>query len=185
MGFLRYAWFHWDMNPDAFLTSYRSALEQKVETVLYAVAGESRIWNDRERDSFMAEVETLAIRYNGCVNHSVGAAAVFFDEPGPCLRMAMDLQRNARRLHLRIGIHTAVCDTGTGLAAQVAMTAATGSIAISPATYALVKHDVHADPAGCLVMEEFHDTDLAQVCLTPAPVRGGADLSTFAGLGGL
>jgi hypothetical protein len=34
-------------------------------------------------------------------------------------------------------------------------------------------------------MEEFQDSDLAQVCLTPAPAQGGPDLSTFAGLGRL
>jgi hypothetical protein len=32
-------------------------------------------------------------------------------------------------------------------------------------------------------MEEFHDSDLAQVCLTPAPAPGSAAMSTFAGLG--
>ena len=173
------------MNQDVFNARHRSALEQKVETVLYAEAGEARVWSDRERDSFVAEVERLAICYNGCVDHYARAAAVFFDEPGPCVRMAMDLQRNADRLHLRIGIHTGVCDTGTRLAAQVALTAATGSIAVSPETYELVKDELQTDSAGCLLMEEFNDSDLAQVCLTPAPAQGGPDLSTFAGLGRL
>jgi class 3 adenylate cyclase len=173
------------MNDDVFHSRHRSALEQKVETVLYAEAGESRVWNDRERDRFMAEVERLAIRYKGCVDHYVGAAAVFFDEPGPCVRMAMDLQRNADGLHVRIGIHSGVCDIGTSLAVQVARTAATGSIAVSPETYELVKDDLHTDSAGCLVMEEFQDSDLAQVCLTPTPSQGGSELSTFAGLGRL
>jgi len=176
--------------------------EQKVQTVLFAEAGELRIWNDRERDSFTAEVEWLATRHNGTVDRYIdGAAAVFFDEPGPCVRMAMDLQRSANELHLRMGIHTGICEIGTfrsgrqacctligpetGLAAKVAATAATGSIAVSPETYARVKDDVHADSAGCLVMEEFHDSDLAQVCLTPAPARGGPAMSTFAGLGRL
>jgi CheY-like chemotaxis protein len=174
--------------------------EQKVQTVLYAEAGELRVWNDRERDSFTAEVEWLAMRYNGVVDRYVdGAAAVFFDEPGPCVRMAMDLQRSANDLHLRMGVHTGVCDIGTfrsdhqvgctligheiWLAAKVAATAATGSIAVSPETYALVKDDMHADNGGCLLMEEFHDSDLAQVCLTPAPAPGSAAMSTFAGLG--
>jgi class 3 adenylate cyclase len=156
-----------------------------VETVLYAEAGESRVWNDRERDRFTALVEKLAIRYKGCVDHYVGAAAVFFDEPGSCVRMAMDLQRNADGLHLRIGIHTGACDTDTGLAVQVARTAATGSIAVSPETYERVRDDLHTDSAGCLVMEEFQDSGLAQVCLTPTPAQGGSELSTFAGLGRL
>jgi class 3 adenylate cyclase len=173
------------MNQDIFHRRHRSALEQKVETVLYTEAGESRVWSDRERDRFMAEVDRLAIRYKGSVDHYAGAAEVSFDEPGPCVRMAMDLQRNADGLHLRMGIHTGVCDTGTSLAVQVARTAATGSIAVSPETYELVKDDLHTDSAGCLVMEEFQDSDLAQVCLTPTPAQGGPDLSTFAGLGRL
>jgi adenylate cyclase len=174
--------------------------EQKVQTVLYAEAGELRIWSDRERDAFAAEVEWLAVRHNGVVDRYVdGAAAIFFDEPGHCVRMAMDLQRSANELHLRMGVHTGVCDIGTfrsdnqvgctligheiWLAAKVAATAATGSIAVSPETYALVKDDMQADNGGCLLMEEFHDSDLAQVCLTPTPAKGSSALSTFAGLG--
>jgi hypothetical protein len=52
---------------------------------------------------------------------------------------------------------------------------------ISPETYALVQDDLHANPAGCLLTEEFHDSDLAQACLTPAPLNTA--MSTFAGLG--
>ena len=176
--------------------------EQKVQTVLYAEAGDQRVWSDRERDGFKAEVEWLATRYHGTIDHFIdGAATVCFDEPGPCVRMAMDLQRSANELHLRMGMHTGACDVGafrsgqqarwtligseTGLAAQVAATAATGSIAVSPETYALVKDEVRADAGGCLVMEEFHDSDLAQVSLTPTPAQGGPAMSTFAGLGRL
>ena len=182
--------------PDAATIRF----EQKAQTVLYAEAGDARVWNDRERDSFTAEVEWLATRHHGAVDRFIdGAAAVFFDEPGPCVRMAMDLQRSANDLHLRMGVHTGICDIGTfrtgsvarctligaetRLAAEVAATAATGSIAISPETYALVKEEMKTETADCLLMEEFHDSDLAQVCLTPAPAKGGPALSTFAGLG--
>ena len=70
-----------------------------------------------------------------------------------------------------------------GLAAKVAATAASGSIVISPETYALVQHEIQAETAGCLLTEEFHDSDLAQASITPTPTRGNAELSTFAGLG--
>jgi adenylate cyclase len=176
--------------------------EQKVQTVLYAEPGETRLWSERERDSFTAEVEWLATRHHGSVDHYLdGGAAIFFDEPGPCVRMAMDLQRGAAHLHLRMGIHTGICDIGTfrsghqarctligpetGLAAKVAATAATGSIAVSPETYALVKDEIQTDASGCLLTEEFHDSDLAQVCLTPAPGTSASATSTFAGLGRL
>ncbi|HSV35837.1 MAG TPA: response regulator [Ramlibacter sp.] len=174
--------------------------EQKQQTLLYAESAGATGLSERDHDSFRAEVEWLATRHQGTVDRFIdGAAVVFFDEPGPCVRMAMDLQRSANDLHLRMGIHTGICDIGTfrsdfqaactligletGLAAKVAATAATGSIAVSPETYALVQDDIHTDASGCLLTEEFHDSDLAQVCLTPAPVRGEHALSTFAGLG--
>ena len=52
-----------------------------------------------------------------------------------------------------------------------------------PQGYALVKDGIHAEAASCLLTEEFHDSDLAQVCLTPTPAKGGPVMSTFAGLG--
>lgn len=174
--------------------------EEKVQTVLYAEPGDGGNWGERERDGFTAEVEWLAMRHRGTVDRFlIGAAAVFFDDPAACVRMAMDLQRSAAELQLRMGIHTGICDIGTfhsgyqacctligpetGLAAQVAASAATGSIAISPETYALVKDGIHSETQSCLLTEEFNDSDLAQVCLTPTPAKGGAAMSTFAGLG--
>ena len=174
--------------------------EQKQQTLLYAETGNVGGLSERNSDSFAAEVAWLATRHHGTVDRFInGAAVVFFDEPGSCVRMAMDLQRSASDLHLRMGIHTGICEIGTfrigaeatstligheaGLAAQVASTAATGSIAVSTETYALVKDDIRTDTSGCLLMEEFHDSGLAQVCLTPTPVKGEYTLSTFAGLG--
>jgi len=169
--------------------------------VLYAEANDIAEWNSIDRDRFTAEVEWLAMRHLGTVDRFLDhAALVFFDEPASCVKMAMELQRSASDLHLHMGIHTGICDIGTfrsrhelccsligpeiGLAAQVAATAATGSIAISPETYALVKDDIHTGDSGCLLTEEFHDSDLAQVCLTPTPPKGvPAAVSTFAGLG--
>jgi adenylate cyclase len=193
------------LSPQSWETLFHGAeleairFEQKQQTLLYAEVGGGTL-SDREHDSFTAEVEWLATRHGGTVDRFVdGAAVIFFDEPAPCVRMSMDLQRSANDLRLRMGIHTGICDIGTfrsdgeprctllgletGLAAKVAATAATGSIAVSPETYALVKDDIHSDAGGCLLMEEFHDSDLAQVCLTPAPVKGEHAMSTFAGLG--
>jgi len=174
--------------------------EEKVQTVLYAGATDMATWNPADRDRFSAEIEWLATRHCGTVDRFLDSAAlVFFDDPAACVKMAMDLQRSTSDLQLQIGVHTGISDIGTfrsrhelccsligpeiGLAAQVAATAATGSIAISPETYALVKDDIHSSDAGCLLTEEFHDSDLAQVCLTPTPAKGGPAVSTFAGLG--
>jgi adenylate cyclase len=174
--------------------------EQKQQTLLYAEAGTLGALTERNSDSFAAEVEWLATRHGGTVDRFIdGAALIFFDAPAGCVRMAMDLQRSANELHLRMGIHTGVCDIGrfqtegesastlighdAGLAAKVAATAATGSIVVSPETYALVKDDIRTDTSGCMLMEEFHDSGLAQVSLTPTPIKGESTLSTFAGLG--
>jgi class 3 adenylate cyclase len=169
--------------------------------VLYAEGPGAEMFEQRERDSLAAELEWLATRHQGRVDHFVDAAGVvFFDDPAACVRMAMDLQRSATELRLRIGVHTGVCDIATfrsafewrctligretGLAAKVAATAAIGSISVSPETYALVREDIHADAAACLLTEEFQDSDLAQVLLTPAPAKGREHAaSTFAGLG--
>jgi len=170
--------------------------EQKPLTVLYAETTMLPTFGERDRDSFAAEIEWLATRYHGVLDPYVfGATVAFFEDPQACVRMAMDLQRSAMELHLRIGVHTGISVIGTfrsgnktcctllgpesGLAAKVAVTAATGSIVISPETYSLVQEELHANSAGCLLTEEFHDSDLAQACITPSPVA----MSTFAGLG--
>jgi adenylate cyclase len=168
--------------------------EQKQQTLLYAESVADDAMDERSRDSLAAELEWLAARHKGRIDHYDHAAGVvFFDDPGACVRMAMDLQRSAAHLHLRMGVHTGICDIGTfcsdfevrctligletRLAAKVAATAAIGSIAVSPETYALVKDELHSGAASCLLTEEFQDSDLAQVCLTPAVS------SSFAGLG--
>jgi class 3 adenylate cyclase len=172
--------------------------EQKQVTILFAESTEHAGMDDRDRDHLAAEVEWLATRHGGGVDRfHDGAGVAFFEDPASCVRMAMELQRTASDLRLRVGVHTGICDIGTfrsdyvnrctlighetRLAAKVAATAAIGSIAVSPETYALVKDDIHTDTGGCLLMEEFHDSDLAQVSLTPAPAPDAA--STFAGLG--
>jgi adenylate cyclase len=194
------------LSPESWQSLFHGAeleairFQQKQQTLLYAEAGNVGGLSERDSASFAAEVEWLATRHLGTVDRFVdGAAVIFFDEPGSCVRMAMDLQRSACDLHLRMGIFTGICDIGSfpadgelastligqeaGLAAKVAATAATGSIAVSPESYALVKDHIHTDTSGCLLMEEFHDSGLAQVCLTPTPVKGEHTLSTFAGLG--
>lgn len=188
------AWQRLFHGEDQFSISF----EEKQVTVLYAETTLLPQFGERDRDSFAAETQWLATRYHGQLDPYIyGATVAFFDAPEACVRMAMDLQRAAVELQLRIGVHTGIGVVGTfrsdgvtrctllgpeiGLAAKVAATAATGSIVISPETYALVHDDLHADTSGCLLTEEFHDSDLAQACITPAP--SGHALSTFAGLG--
>jgi adenylate cyclase len=192
------------LSPEAWQSLFHGAdaasigFEEKTLTVLYAETMLLPQLGERGRDSFQAETDWLVTRHRGHVDPYVyGALVVYFEDPQACVRMAMDLQRSAAELHLRIGVHSGTSVIGTfssqgikgctllgpevGLAAKVAATAASGSIVISPETYALVQHELHADAAGCLLMEEFHDSDLAQACITPMP--NNPAMSTFAGLG--
>ena len=192
--------------PHAWQRLFRGAdmetirFQEKQLTVLYADSPSRDILPERDRDSLAAEFEWLAVRHHGQVDRfQDGCGVAFFEEPADCVRMAMDLQRSASELHLCMGVHTGVTDVavfrsdewrstlvgpGTNKAAEVAATAAIGSIAISPETYALVQDDIHQEAASCLLMEEFHDSDLAQVSLTPAPSKhSDHGASTFAGLG--
>jgi class 3 adenylate cyclase len=175
-------------------------IERKKQTILYVQTADLHDFDEFDRETLSAEIQWLAARHQGTVDRFTECAAVvFFDEPASCVRMAIGLQRNASALRLRMGIYTGMCEIGTfrsgrevacallgletGLSAKVAATAAIGSIAISPQTYILVKDEIEGDTAGCLLTEEFQDSDLAQVCLTPTPQRGENNLSTFAGLG--
>ena len=178
------------------------AFAEKTLSVLYAESGDLRGWGQAARDGFTAELQWLATRHQGTVDHFGGiGTVVFFEEPGDCVHMAMDLQRSAAEQHLRMGVHTCLCEVAsfrsdgqayttlvgaeTGLAARVAATAGRGSIVVSPETYVQVQAEVHADPRGCLLTEEFQDSDLATASLTPTPLKGGHAASTFAGLGRL
>lgn len=192
--------------PDAWQRLFHGAeleaisFEQKKLTVLFAETTLLAKWGVYERDSFAAEVQWLATRYNGTVDNFVfGATVVLFDDPGACLRMAMDLQRSTSDLRLRMGVDMGLCDIGTfrsggathttlvgaaiAQAAKVAALAATGSIVISAEAYALVQAELQADTQGWMLTEEFHGTGLATAALTPTPYKGGPQASTFAGLG--
>jgi CheY-like chemotaxis protein len=195
------------LTPESWRTLFKGPelgfirFEQKEQTVLYVDADQTS-WSAATLDSFEFEIRRLAVRHRGVVDRFAhGAAVVFFDEPGACVKMSMELQRTTSDMHLRAGIHTQMCDVasfrcegmpcrtliggGAREAAKVATTAAVGSIAVSPQTYLLVQEDIHNEGSACLLMEEFHDSDLAQVLLTPTPVKGAATMSTFAGLGQL
>jgi adenylate cyclase len=175
--------------------------EQKEQTVLYVDADQAS-WNAAKLDSFEFEIRRLAVRHRGTVDRFAhGAAVVFFDEPGACVKMSMELQRTTSDMQLRAGIHTEICEvasfrcdgqpcrtligSGAREAAKVAISAAVGSISVSPQTYELVQEEIHAEGSACLLMEEFNDSDLAQVLLTPTPVKSATSMSTFAGLGQL
>lgn len=172
------------------------AFDDRVLTVLYAETMLLPGFGCRGHDSFIAQVDWLAGRHGGRVDGFVfGAVVAFFDQPRGGIRMALDLQRAARELRLRIGVQTAAAAiatfrTGgvtrsallgpaTSQAACLSAAAAVGSVVVSRQTYALVREELPRDTAGCLLVEEFDGGDVAQACITPAP----SEMSSFAGLG--
>ncbi|AEG93161.1 adenylate cyclase [Ramlibacter tataouinensis] len=187
-----------DTGHDASGSSVIS-FEQRVVTLLCIDSPGMAGWPAPDRESFAAEVDWLASRHQGKVDRQRASGTVlFFEDPGCALQMALNLQRCASELRLRIGLHTApagiasfrvgsaifwcVVGPATVEVAQVAATACGGSIVISPEAYALVRNQVREAP-GCLLTEEFDGEDSATASLTPAPSHGDAAASTFAGLG--
>jgi class 3 adenylate cyclase len=173
---------------------------RKPLTLMYAQPVALSACSPRLRESFVAKVKFLTGRHFGRLDlYSRKAAVVFFEDAKDAVQMAMELQRCAVGFPLRIGVHTDSADLAsfevagrsratllggeTAAAAEVAATAAVGSIAISPTTYKLVQDDLQGQTKDCLVMEEFLNSDLASATLTPAPMMGGNAQSTFAGLG--
>lgn len=149
-----------------------------------------------------SEVDSLTERHGGMRDRfAARGVVVFFSDASDAVRMALQLQRTATALRLRIGVDTAEClvvaaevgremlvtlvGPGAERAAGAAANATNGSIFVCPAAYALSRYAIETDTHDCLLAEEFENSQLAQVTITPAPARGSAHASTFAGLGTL
>ena len=172
------------------------SLERRTVTLLFVEQAAS----PSEAEDLEMQLEWLAARFHGIRDRlaKAGGALVFFQNAVDCVRMAMALQRTTSNLRLRMGVTTASCQIAlfsrsgeayatllgaeSELAGRVAAAASSGSILISPSTYALVRDAVHADSRGLLAEElDTHHQPLASI--TAPPTGGGGDLSTFAGLG--
>jgi hypothetical protein len=170
------------------------------EVYLCLVHADSEAGARPERRDFLArQLQELAARHHGLLDAYVAATALAsFEDAESALQMAIALQRLPGDWRLRIGVVSGLCtlalfDAGGRTwctpigalperAASVAATAAAGSIAIAPETYTPMERQIQVAAAGCLLTEEFHDSDLAHACITFAPDQG-AGQSTFAGLG--
>ena len=150
-------------------------------------------------ETFREELAWLAECHLGELEPSEASTAVIsFQEPRSALRLALGLQRMAADYRLRIGLVSGLCTValfraqgrdcavtiGPELerAAAVAGAASAGSILVSPEADEPLQVGIDGEVAGCVLTEEFYDTDLAQASITPAP-RASAEMSSFAGLG--
>lgn len=123
--------------------------EQRHLTLVYAdLAGT----DDDGMERFHQLLQRLNGRHNGRLDpYQDGAALATFENPGAAVRMAIELQRAAEGVTLRLGVVSGVCTLAyfraqgrlwcTPLgeqverAVQAAGTAAAGGIVISPETY--------------------------------------------------
>jgi CheY-like chemotaxis protein len=171
------------------------AFSQKFLSVLFAESATLAGCSERERDGFATELDWLATRYRGTVDrYGWGGTLVFFESPEACVRMAMELQRSATKLRLRLGVHTghgvtasfgmegkqhhALVDSQLATpAAEAAARAEPGSTVLTPDTYALVQADVHVDANGSVLTEDFQDS--APAALAPLPATGTGTAQHF------
>lgn len=139
---------------ELFLGKGRDSIhfEQRQLTLVHADAAAAPGQPGSATESFYQDLQRMNARHGGRMDPYVNAAAlVTFDDPGPALRMAMELQQAARGVALRVGVVTGPCTLAffraqgrlwctplgrqPARAAEVASTAAVGGIVISPESY--------------------------------------------------
>lgn len=141
-------------------------------------------------------VEQAGGKLDPCLPSSLLAV---FPDVASAMRMALSLQRNAVDLALRIAVVQGVCTFATFTAcktrwstpiglqpwrvAQLVETAPVGTIVLAPDVYPDAERVSGLGLSRCLLTQEFHGHELAQVNLTLPPPVGSGTLSTFAGLG--
>ena len=125
-------------------------------------------------EGFYRELQRINARHDGRLDPYVDAAAlVTFEEPGAAMRMAMELQRFAGDVRLRIGIVSGPCTLAffraqgrlwctplgeqPARAAEVAATAVIGGIVVSPEAYA--SEEIDTRPAGLDFGPDFADSE--------------------------
>jgi hypothetical protein len=133
-------------------------------------------------ERFYRDLQRINERHNGRLDPYIDAGAlVTFEEPGAAMRMAMELQRCAGDVRLRLGVVSGLCTLAyfrahgrlwcTPLGPQparacvVAATAAVGGIVISPEAYGYEEIDTR--PAGLEPDIDFQDSerDLSSLAL--------------------
>lgn len=137
-----------------FLGAERETIrfEQRQLTLVHADLSAQPSQDGAALERFHRELQRLNTKHNGRLDpYQDGAALAAFENPGAAVRMAIELQRAADGVPLRIGVASGVCTlayfrvqgrlwcTPLGShperAAQVAATALVGGIVISPETY--------------------------------------------------
>ena len=138
-------------------------------------------------ESFYQELQRINVRHDGRLDPYVDAAAlVTFEDPSAAMRMAMELQREAGGVRLRIGIVSGACTlaffraqgrlwctplgTLPARAAETAATALIGGIVVSPEAYGY--DEIETRPAGLDDDVDFQDSerDLSSLAVDHTPL---------------
>lgn len=139
---------------DLFLGSGRDSIrfEHRELTLVHADAAVPAGFPGSATESFYQELQRINARHNGRLDPYVNATAlVTFEEPGAAVRMAMELQRAAKGVALRVGVVSGLCTLAffraqgrlwctplgrqPARAAEVAASALVGGIVISPESF--------------------------------------------------
>jgi hypothetical protein len=125
-------------------------------------------------ESFYQDLQAINARHDGRLDPYVDAAAlVTFEDPGAAMRMAMELQRAAGEVRLRIGIVSGLCTLAffraqgrlwctplgsqPARAAEMAARAVIGGIVVSPEAYS--SDEIVTRPAGLDFDADFQDSE--------------------------
>lgn len=147
-----------------------------------APAGAPGSTNER----FYRDLQRINGRHNGRLDPYIDAAALAtFEDPGAAMRMAMELQRCAGEVRLRVGVVSGPCTLAyfrahgrlwctplgsqPARAAEVARTAGVGGIVISPEAYGY--DDIDTRPAGLGLDFQDSERDLSTLAAEPEPLR--------------
>jgi len=142
-------------------------------------------------ERFHAELQRLNTLHHGRLDpYQDGGALATFENPGAAVRMAIDLQRAAAEVSLRIGVVSGICTLAyfraqgrlwcTPLgeqaerAAAVAASATVGGIVISPEAYGADESRVRLDADDDA--PDFGDSELDLSTLVWEPEEEGVDI---------
>lgn len=160
--------------------------EQRHLTLVHADLGAGSAQATEAVERFHGRLQELNARHHGRLDpYQHGAALATFENPGAAVRMAIELQRAADGVALRLGVVSGVCTLAyfrmqgrlwctplgrqTERAAYVAAGASVGGIVISPETYETPasRARLHVDSDA----PDFEDSelDLSSLALRPEP----------------
>ncbi|HEX7890037.1 MAG TPA: hypothetical protein VF522_11820 [Ramlibacter sp.] len=179
---------------DLFVGAERDSIrfERRRLTLVHAEAGVLPGEPGSLTESFYQDLQRLNGRHGGRLDPYVNATALAtFDDPGAAVRFALELQRAAQGVALRIGVASGVCTlaffrvqgrlwctplgTQPARAADVAASADVGGIVISPETCDPTDFSVRlrADTHASL---DFHDSEIDLSTLAIDAAIDGVDI---------